>query len=70
MIRGLGGRILHLAGRAADLGKNAGHASEAGVTCLPSCDGIIDNSGKFEFTTQQVISYLVLGGDRRSGGPL
>lgn len=61
MIRSLGGKVLHLAGRAAELGANAAHVSEKGVTVLASCDGMIDNSGKFSFTEQQVISYLILG---------
>lgn len=60
MVREHGGSMLHLSGRAANLGANAGHASEAGVAVLPSCDGMIDNSGDFEWTKQQVTSYLGL----------
>lgn len=60
MIREQGGKMLFLAGRAADLGSNAGHSSEAGVEFYPSTDGLIDNSGDFEWTKQQVVSYLGL----------
>lgn len=42
MIRRLGGKVLHVTGRAADLGANAGHSSEAGVTWADG-DAVIAN---------------------------
>lgn len=59
-IRANGGVVLHLRGRAADLGANANHASEAGIEVFTSCDGMIDNRGDFEWTKQQVVSFLGL----------
>lgn len=47
MIRRLGGKILHVTGRAADLGENAGHASEAGVMWADG-DVVITNDGTLE----------------------
>ncbi len=44
-IRRMGGIVVHLTGRAADLGGAAGHASEAGVEYFPSRDAIIENTG-------------------------
>lgn len=58
MIRGMGGKILHLSGRQADLGGAAAHASEAGVTVLPSQDAMIDNSGDLDDTMRQIYHYL------------
>lgn len=49
MIRRLGGKILHVTGRAADLGANAGHASEAGVTWADG-DASISNDSHLEWT--------------------
>lgn len=43
MIRELGGAIIHLSGRAVDLGTNSGHASEAGIA-FDARDWMIDNS--------------------------
>jgi len=60
MIREAGGRMLHLTGRFAELGANAGHSSETPLEVLSSVDGMIDNSGDFEWTKQQVTSYLGL----------
>lgn len=57
MIRRMGGKVLHVAGRAVDLGANAGHASEAGVT-LADGDYLIDNSGDIGFTMNQVAAAL------------
>lgn len=54
MVRRKGGVMLFLHGRAADLGENAGHASEAGVLFKPEHDHMIDNGLDFEFTQQQV----------------
>lgn len=45
MIRGLGGVIIHLAGRAVDLGANAGHSSEAGIAFDPN-DWMVDNGNE------------------------
>lgn len=45
MIRRMGGRVVHITGRAVDLGDAAGHASEAGVEYYPSKDSIIENTG-------------------------
>jgi hypothetical protein len=42
MIRKLGGKVLHITGRAAELGANAGHASEAGILREPG-DPVIHN---------------------------
>jgi hypothetical protein len=60
MIRRLGGTMLFVHGRAADLGANAGHASEAGIEFYPSRDHLIDNSGGISFTMMQVRSALEL----------
>lgn len=71
MIRQLQGRVLHIRGRAAEIGAAAAaHVSEAGVVVVPEYDGIIDNSGDFEATKAQVISYLGLNEfDRRVRAP-
>jgi hypothetical protein len=53
MIRQLGGKVLHVTGRAADLGTNAGHASEAGISVFEQ-DEIINNSRTLETTFQHV----------------
>lgn len=58
MIRRLGGTMLFVHGRAADLGANAGHASEAGIEIYPTRDRLIDNSGTLRFTEEQVRSAL------------
>lgn len=58
------GKMLFLAGRAAELGANAGHVSEAAIEYYPTLDGAIDNSGKFEDTKLQVIAALNLSGMR------
>lgn len=60
MVRELGGKMLFIAGRAADLGDQATHVSEAGIEFYPACDGLIDNAGKFEDTAAQVAHYLGL----------
>lgn len=49
MIRRLGGKVVHVTGRAADLGANAGHSSEAGVRWADG-DVALDNSGSLEST--------------------
>ncbi len=60
MIRATGGKMLFLHGRYAALNGAEAHASEAGVEFFPTRDGMIDNSGKFDDTMVQVISYLGL----------
>lgn len=50
MIRRLGGKMLFVHGRAADLGANAAHASEAGIELHPNVDLTIDNSGDLNWT--------------------
>ena len=57
MIRRLGGRILHVTGRAADLGVNAGHASEAGVAFADG-DALIPNGGQLDDTLSQLRNTL------------
>lgn len=52
-IRRMGGKVLHLTGRAADLGANASHASEAGVEYADG-DYTIYNGNALDATTQQV----------------
>ena len=42
-IRAAGGKVLHIYGRAADIGSNSAHASESGVVYMPG-DVAIDNS--------------------------
>jgi hypothetical protein len=55
MIRHLGGILLHVVGRAADLGANAAHASEAGVKfSFSGGDRYIDNSGRLTDTICRV----------------
>lgn len=61
MIRRRGGRVLHVTGRAADLGANAGHASEAGVAVDMDRDLIVDNSGFLDATALQ-LHYSLFGG--------
>jgi hypothetical protein len=48
MIRRLGGKVLHVLGRAAVLGEDAGHASEAGVFFDRTQDRHISNSGSLD----------------------
>lgn len=57
MIRRLGGKVVHVIGRAAELGANAGHASEAGVYAQPD-DRIIDNSGNLLTAKTQLVATL------------
>lgn len=57
MIRKLCGRVLHVTGRAADLGINAGHVSEVGLR-IDSTDALIDNSGNLSDTLEQVREVL------------
>lgn len=59
-IRRMGGKVLFLAGRAADIGAAASHASEAGISFYPTQDALIDNSGTFDFTSEQVRAALGL----------
>lgn len=58
-IRDNGGRILHLTGRAADLGARANHASEALVKFKADEDWKIDNSQGIEDMHAQ-LSYFLL----------
>jgi hypothetical protein len=60
MIRRLGGKVLHVTGRAADLGANAGHASEAGIAVVEG-DIEIDNSGFLDAAVLQ-LHYGLLDG--------
>lgn len=53
-IRAAGGKMLFLTGRQCELGNAAGHVSEAGVEYYPSLDSMIDNSGEFTWTVDQV----------------
>jgi hypothetical protein len=61
MIRRLGGKVLHVTGRAAELGANAGHASEAGVRFDVVNDERIDNSRSMESLALQIQYKLVEG---------
>ena len=56
-IRQAGGIIIHLEGRSVDLGNEAGHASEAGVTRKPE-DFIITNQGTIADLYNSVESIL------------
>lgn len=47
-IRDNGGTLLHLSGRAADLGERANHASEVPVAVEEAYDWQVDNSGSME----------------------
>lgn len=58
MIRKIGGIVLHITGRSANLGDAATHASEAGVVFVPGQDAYIDNSGDFKGTKKQVLQAL------------
>lgn len=58
MIRDMGGQIWHLNGRRADLGANAGHASEKGVLFNPCCDFHIDNSGDMQALESRVWNLM------------
>jgi hypothetical protein len=60
MIRRLGGKILHITGRSADLGANAGHASEAGVTWIDG-DYSITND-RFVEDAQALVRHALWGG--------
>lgn len=51
------GVLLHIYGREADLGANAGHASEAGIAFAEG-DERIDNSDTFEVTKGRVLEAL------------
>lgn len=54
MIHSAGGRVIHLGGRSADLGANAGHVSEAGLDLNHFVDPYIHNVG----TLEQLYSML------------
>lgn len=58
MVRRIGGKLLFLHGRKADLGEAAGHVSEAGILFCPTKDYLIDNSGLFADTEVQVRAAL------------
>jgi len=58
VIRRLGGKVLHVIGRHAELGENAGHASEAGIAFLNCVDYYIDNSGDLIRTCTKVQRIL------------
>lgn len=60
MVRRLGGKILHVTGRAADLGANAGHASEAGVRWADG-DRLITNDRHLE-STFGLVRHALWGG--------
>ena len=59
MIRRRGGILLFLHGRAADLGANAGHTSEAGLQFLEGVDHLIDTGCDFEQTRARVERILL-----------
>ena len=54
MIRRMGGTVIHLLGRKADLGENQQHASEAGVSISAYYDYIVDNSESLETLYEQL----------------
>jgi dephospho-CoA kinase len=60
MIRRLGGKVLHVTGRAAELGANARHASEAGIA-FRAGDHVIVNDSTIEALFLQ-LHYTVLEG--------
>jgi len=62
LIRRLGGTMLFIQGRAADLGDAAAHISEVGVLFYPTRDKLIDNRGALKDTTAQVRHALELQG--------
>jgi hypothetical protein len=57
MIRRCGGTVLHMTGRAADLGVNAAHASEAGIAVFAQ-DWVVANGGALENTFRRVDQIL------------
>lgn len=48
MVRELGGQVMHILGRAADLGQAADHASEDGVLYFPRRDKVLVNDGTLQ----------------------
>jgi ribose 1,5-bisphosphokinase PhnN len=57
MIRALGGRVVFIRGRQADLGAQRMHVSEAGLR-IDSIDALIDNSGDLSDTLEQIRAVL------------
>jgi len=54
MVRRMGGTVIHLLGRKADLGENQQHASEVGILIYPNSDYVIDNRGSLEYMYEQL----------------
>lgn len=54
MIRRMGGTVVHLLGRKADLGENQQHASEAGISISWHYDYVIANRGNLEDLYEQL----------------
>lgn len=57
MIRELGGLILHIEGKQANLGSNSGHSSEAGVDFVTG-DRTVDNSTSHTYLHAQLQSLM------------
>ena len=54
MVRRMGGTVIHLLGRKADLGENQQHASEVGISISVYYDYVIDNSESLETLYEQL----------------
>ena len=54
MVRRMGGTVIHLLGRKADLGENQQHASEVGISISVYYDYVIDNSDSLETLYEQL----------------
>ena len=57
-VRDLGGSIIHLSGRKADLGSNAQHVSEQPVEFVEFSDFRIDNSGTVEELYEKMFEVM------------
>ena len=58
MIRAMGGTVIHIMGRKADLGANQSHASETGVLIYPHQDFILDNRTSLEDLYVQLEGFM------------
>lgn len=58
MIRKMGGQMLFVTGRRAELGPNQAHASEAGIKFHPIKDILINNQGSLQDLHDQLEGYM------------